>query len=165
MEKRYNEELEQLIETALTDGVLTDKKKQVLFKNAESFGIDLDEFEMVLEARLYKMKQNNNVTESQNEVTSQQEEKPLANDKTTKEKIKESAKYATDKVAEKVADKFASGGEDIVGDVTKTITKGAAGVVAKAGMGLGVKILIGIIIVSVISGLSFFGVKFIKKSE
>lgn len=163
MEKRYNEELEQLIETALTDGVLTDKKKQVLFKKAESFGIDLDEFEMVLEARLYKMKQNNNVTESQNEVTPQQEEKPLANDKTTKEKIKESAKYATDKVAEKVADKFASGGEDIVGNATKTITKGAAGVVAKAGMGLGVKILIGIIIVSVISGLSFFGVKFIKK--
>ena len=51
----YNEKLEALIEAALEDGVLTEKEKQVLFKNAQAMGIDLDEFEMVLDARLAKM--------------------------------------------------------------------------------------------------------------
>lgn len=51
----YNEQLEQLIEVALADGVLTEKERQVLFKKAQADGIDLDEFEMVIEARLLKM--------------------------------------------------------------------------------------------------------------
>jgi uncharacterized tellurite resistance protein B-like protein len=46
----YNENLEKLIEMALMDGELTEKEKQVLFKNAEALAIDLDEFEMVLVA-------------------------------------------------------------------------------------------------------------------
>ena len=50
----YNEELENLIEMALMDGELTEKEKQILFKKAESFGIDLDEFEMVLNAKLFE---------------------------------------------------------------------------------------------------------------
>jgi len=54
----YNEELEKLIEMALLDGELTEKEKQILFKKAESFGVDLDEFEMVLDARLYEKKQS-----------------------------------------------------------------------------------------------------------
>lgn len=49
----YNEKLENLIEMALMDGELTEKEKQVLFKNAEKMGVDLDEFEMVLEAKLF----------------------------------------------------------------------------------------------------------------
>lgn len=48
----YNEQIEVLISAALADGVLTEKEKQILFKKAESMGIDLDEFEMVLDARL-----------------------------------------------------------------------------------------------------------------
>lgn len=51
----YNKELEELIDAALEDGVLTEKEKQVLFKRAQSMGIDLDEFEMVLDARLVKL--------------------------------------------------------------------------------------------------------------
>ena len=51
----YNEQLEELINAALEDGVLTEKEKQVLFKKAQSMGIDLDEFEMVLDARLVKL--------------------------------------------------------------------------------------------------------------
>lgn len=54
----YNEQLEKLIEMALMDGELTEKEKQILFKKAESFGVDLDEFEMVLEARLYEKQQS-----------------------------------------------------------------------------------------------------------
>ncbi len=50
----YNEQLEKLIEMALMDGELTEKEKQILFKKAEAFGVDLDEFEMVLQAKLFE---------------------------------------------------------------------------------------------------------------
>ncbi len=50
----YNEKIEKLIDLALADGELTEKEKQVLFKNAEAQGIDLDEFEMVLDAKLHQ---------------------------------------------------------------------------------------------------------------
>ena len=52
----YNEKLEALITAALADGVLTDKEKNILFKKAEAMGIDLDEFELVLNGRLAKRK-------------------------------------------------------------------------------------------------------------
>lgn len=54
----YNEQLEKLIELALADGELTEKEKQILFKRAEAEGIDLDEFEMVLEARIFEKTKN-----------------------------------------------------------------------------------------------------------
>ena len=60
----YNEELENLIDAALADGELTEKEKQVLFKKAQSFGIDLDEFEMVLDARLYRLSQQKQAQQS-----------------------------------------------------------------------------------------------------
>ena len=50
----YDPRMEKLIHAALADGVLTEKEKQVLFKKAETMGIDLDEFEMILDARLYE---------------------------------------------------------------------------------------------------------------
>ena len=50
----YDDRLEKLIDAALADGELTEKEKQVLFKRAEAMGIDLDEFEMVLDSRLYE---------------------------------------------------------------------------------------------------------------
>lgn len=52
----YNGQLEGLISAALADGELTEKEKQILFKKAQSMGIDLDEFEMVLDARLVELK-------------------------------------------------------------------------------------------------------------
>lgn len=51
----YNEKIEALIKAALADGVLTEKEKQILFKRAQAEGIDLDEFEMVLDARLVEL--------------------------------------------------------------------------------------------------------------
>jgi len=51
----YNEQIEALISAALADGVLTEKEKQILFKKAQTMGIDLDEFEMVLDARLVEL--------------------------------------------------------------------------------------------------------------
>lgn len=54
----YNEQIEELITAALADGVLTEKEKQVLFKKAQAMGIDLDEFEMVLDARLVELEKS-----------------------------------------------------------------------------------------------------------
>ena len=57
----YNEKIEALIKAALADGVLTEKEKQILFKRAQEEGVDLDEFEMVLDAREIEAKNNRNV--------------------------------------------------------------------------------------------------------
>ena len=65
----YNEQLEQLIDAALTDGTLTEKEKQILYKKAMVMGVDLDEFEMVLEARLIKLKKEvENLRHKKNEL-------------------------------------------------------------------------------------------------
>ena len=65
----YNSTLEGLIEMALADGELTEKEKQVLFKRAQSQGIDLDEFEMVLDARLYERRQQLQSTQTASSTT------------------------------------------------------------------------------------------------
>ena len=57
-----HQELEKLIDLAIADGILTDKKKQVLEKKREELGVDLDEFEMVLEAKLHQRNQVNTQT-------------------------------------------------------------------------------------------------------
>jgi len=61
----YNEQINKLIEFALADGELTEKEKQILFKKAEAVGIDLDEFEMVLDAKMFEKKQNEKKLETQ----------------------------------------------------------------------------------------------------
>lgn len=48
----YNTQMESLIELSLSNGELTDKKRQILLRKAEALGIDLDEFEMNLELRV-----------------------------------------------------------------------------------------------------------------
>jgi hypothetical protein len=53
----FNEQLEKLIEMALIDGVLTDKEREILKRKAVSQGFDEDEFEMVLEAKLFEKNQ------------------------------------------------------------------------------------------------------------
>lgn len=57
----YKQELENLMDMALMDGVLSEKEKQILFKKAETFGVDLDEFEMVLNAKLFEKQKNNSL--------------------------------------------------------------------------------------------------------
>jgi hypothetical protein len=58
----YNEQINQLIDAALIDGILTEKEKQILFKKAEGLGIDLDEFEMILDAKLFEKQKSDNHT-------------------------------------------------------------------------------------------------------
>ena len=48
-------ELEQLIKYALEDGVLTDKERSVLMRKAQAAGADLDEIEMILDAKLHEV--------------------------------------------------------------------------------------------------------------
>lgn len=69
----YDENLEALITAALADGVLTDKEKQILFKKAEAMGIDLDEFELVLDGRLAKCKKEMEAQASQEAEPAQNE--------------------------------------------------------------------------------------------
>lgn len=52
-----NQELEKYIDLAITDGILTDKEKQILIRKAEEAGVEWDEVEMILEAKLYERQQ------------------------------------------------------------------------------------------------------------
>ena len=53
----YGERMEMLIQAALADGEVTDKERQILLRRAKAEGIDADELEMVLDARVLKMQQ------------------------------------------------------------------------------------------------------------
>ena len=50
----FSKELDMLIEAAIADGELTEKEREVLHKRAETEGIDVEEFDMILESRLHK---------------------------------------------------------------------------------------------------------------
>ena len=52
----FSKELEEFIEAALADGVLTDKERAVLHKRAQAEGVDPDELDVVIDGRLAKMK-------------------------------------------------------------------------------------------------------------
>lgn len=58
----FPQELEKLISIVLVDGHITDQEKQVLYKKAMALGVDIDELEIVLNARM---------AESCNTITSQ----------------------------------------------------------------------------------------------
>jgi len=51
------EELEALIQQYLTDGVLTDKERQVILNKAEKMGLDRDEIDLYLDAEVQKIDQ------------------------------------------------------------------------------------------------------------
>ncbi|MBQ2177349.1 MAG: hypothetical protein II453_20640, partial [Alphaproteobacteria bacterium] len=52
----FSKELEEVIEAALADGVLTDKERAVLHKRAQAEGVDPDELDVVIDGRLAKTK-------------------------------------------------------------------------------------------------------------
>ena len=51
------EELSALIQEYLTDGVLTNKERQVILKKAEKMGLDRDEIDLYLDAQVQKIDQ------------------------------------------------------------------------------------------------------------
>jgi len=54
-----NPELEKLIETAFSDGKITEREIEILKKKAEQLGVDLDEFELYLENKIGIHKNSN----------------------------------------------------------------------------------------------------------
>ena len=52
----FSKELEEIIDAALADGVLTDKERLVLHKRGQAEGVDPDELDIILNGRLAKMK-------------------------------------------------------------------------------------------------------------
>lgn len=60
----FSDELEMLIEAAIADGVITEKERAVLIKRAEAEGVDIEEFNLVLESKLDQYKKN--LTKSHN---------------------------------------------------------------------------------------------------
>jgi hypothetical protein len=72
----YSEEIEKLIKFALVDGNVSDKEREILIKKAIESGIDKDEFEMVLDARIYE---TNETKLKQNEEADPIREKPKPN--------------------------------------------------------------------------------------
>jgi hypothetical protein len=58
----FSKELEELIESVLVDGVITDKEREVLHKRALAEGVDTDELDVVVDSRLAKMLKTSNPT-------------------------------------------------------------------------------------------------------
>lgn len=53
----FSAKLNNLITAAIADGEISDLERQVLIRNAQEEGVSMDEFVMVLEARLYEQRQ------------------------------------------------------------------------------------------------------------
>lgn len=62
--KLIPEELDALIQEYLTDGVLTDKERQVILKKAVSMGLDRDEIDLYLDAQVQKIDQATDAAEN-----------------------------------------------------------------------------------------------------
>ena len=58
----YSEELEELIDLVLDDNQITEKERAVLYRRAKAEGIDPDEIDIVIEARLAKKIRENKQT-------------------------------------------------------------------------------------------------------
>lgn len=59
-------DLDKLIEAALADGVVTEKERAVLIKKATAAGIDADEFELLLDGKIYESNKNSVANNSKN---------------------------------------------------------------------------------------------------
>ena len=53
----FSEELKELIDITLQDGVLTDQERAVIVKRAQKEGIDVDELEIYIQSLLQKRNQ------------------------------------------------------------------------------------------------------------
>ena len=70
----YQEEIEKLIKYALVDGHISKKEREILINKALKLGIDQEEFEMVLDARIYEKNNLNESKYSESEQSSIQKE-------------------------------------------------------------------------------------------
>ena len=71
-----NPELEKFIDFAVADGEVTEKEKAILIRKAEELSVDLDEMEMVLDAKLHMIQKEAQPKEVQAEVPPPAENEP-----------------------------------------------------------------------------------------
>ncbi len=76
--KNTSIDLEKLIQAALVDGVVTDKERAILVKKMKEAGGDVDEFEMLLDARIYEAQQKNGKAKSEPKPAPKPAAKPAA---------------------------------------------------------------------------------------
>lgn len=79
--------LETLIAAALVDGIVTDKERSILCKKVKETGGDVDEFELLLDARIYEAQQKNNTIVEVTQTAPKEEPKT----ETPKEIVNQSA--------------------------------------------------------------------------
>lgn len=114
----YNEKLDKLIEMALMDGVITEKERKVLYKKAHEMGVDIDEFEMVLDAKLVeKQKQGAPVKKKDNVIKC-----PSCNDIIPAlSRVCPSCEYVID--ARKQSSGSEKGLEDLINDIEEILVE------------------------------------------
>lgn len=69
-------DLEKLIQAALADGVVTDKERAILIKKVKEADGDTDEFEMLLDARIYEAQQKSGKAKPEPKPAAKAEPKP-----------------------------------------------------------------------------------------
>lgn len=66
-----NEQLIKFIELCLTDGVITDKEREVIFRKAAEYNVDIDECEIILESMIQQKNMSKTVTILKNEIVTE----------------------------------------------------------------------------------------------
>lgn len=74
-------DLEKLIQAALADGEVTEKERSILVKKVKEAGSDVDEFEMLLDARIFEANKMNTKTEPKPAANHTAATKPTATQK------------------------------------------------------------------------------------
>ncbi len=66
-----NKQLLKFIELCLTDGVITDKEREVIFRKATEYNVDIDECEIILESMIQQKNMSQTSTVSKNEIVTE----------------------------------------------------------------------------------------------
>lgn len=66
-----NEQLIKFIELCLTDGVITDKEREVIFRKAAEYNVDIDECEIILESMIQQKNMSQTFTIIKNEIVTE----------------------------------------------------------------------------------------------
>lgn len=83
----YSKQLESLIKAAMTDGVLTESEREILYKKADAEGIDRAEFDMILNARIFEAQQEAEVREKKAAAKRAKEERDELAEKNREEEL------------------------------------------------------------------------------
>lgn len=83
----YSRQLESLIKAAMTDGVLTESEREILYKKADAEGINRAEFDMILNARIFEAQQEAEVREKKAAAKRAKEERDELAEKNREEEL------------------------------------------------------------------------------